>query len=78
MTHNEFQFPSSGKAYSNLSMVSILLCIISFNSLQAGKPIQTQIIKETIMSLILIGFNSLQAGKPIQTDCMMSSRRAFP
>ena len=64
-----FQFPSSGKAYSNRFRKRRvpLRYTLSFNSLQAGKPIQTNYMPRSYMP-VEIRFNSLQAGKPIQTS----------
>ena len=63
-----FQFPSNGKAYPKyLPMGAVArLWRLCFNSLQTGKPIQSdcQPTPETAPDL---RFNSLQTGKPIQS-----------
>ena len=60
----KFQFPSSGKAHSDSSAAHRTpgFC---FNSLQAGRHIQTQ--ARNKMANFSNSFNSLQAGRHIQT-----------
>ena len=62
----KFQFPSSGKAYSNLllMMLQILLQLFQFPS--SGKAYSNGI--KLHRGLATTCFNSLQAGKPIQTQ----------
>ena len=46
--HQEFQFPSNGKAYTKPSKISKRVCTIySFNSLQTGKHIQSYLRKKS-------------------------------
>ena len=63
----KFQFPSSGKVHPNTGRVRRgFSTIYGFNSLQAGKSIQTNSLGE-IYHYPDPSFNSLQAGKSIQT-----------
>ena len=62
-----FQFPSSGKVHPNMITQPIPVNReMGFNSLQAGKSIQT-CYHRPVRVLLRTGFNSLQAGKSIQT-----------
>ena len=76
----KFQFPSNGKAYPKPVQEHIPpIAPVSFNSLQTGKPIQSEIYLGQKAKGIS-GFNSLQTGKPIQRlRCSQSipMRRCF-
>ena len=64
----KFQFPSNGKAHSDLSSCKTLLRYSSsFNSLQTGRHIQTCSSSNRI-SGVHAGFHSLQTGRHIQTE----------
>ena len=67
MNLTRFQFPSNGKAYpKEMARFLISNADLSFNSLQTGKHIQSEV--DRIDRNQIIRFNSLQTGKHIQSE----------
>ena len=56
MNRNLFQFPSNGKVYSEAQSLASKNAIISFNSLQTGKCIQSQPTSKESNSLLGVSF----------------------